>query len=51
MNDARINLTIPRDIHTAARVYAVQHGMTLAQVVAEALRRMLAPEQPKSKRP
>ena len=50
-NAARINLTIPRELHKAARIYAVQHGMTLAQVVTEALRRLLGPEQPEAAAP
>lgn len=43
--NARINLTVPREVHKAARIYAVQHGMTLAQVVTTALRLLLDAEQ------
>ena len=51
MNKARINLTVPREVHKAARIHAVQHGLTLAQVVTEAHRRMLDPERGKPASP
>src|SRR4051794_35523630 len=51
MNTARINLTVPREVHKAARIYAVQHGMTLAQVVTAALRLLLDVEQDKTASP
>jgi hypothetical protein len=51
MNTARTNLTVPREVHTAERIYAVQHGLTLAQVVTEALRRLLDPEHGKPASP
>jgi hypothetical protein len=38
---ARINITVPKEIHTAARVYAIENGMTMAQVVTEALKLFL----------
>jgi predicted HicB family RNase H-like nuclease len=50
-NAARINLTIPQEVHKAARIYAVQHGLTLGQVVTEALRRLLDPEHGKPASP
>jgi hypothetical protein len=34
-------LDVGPDVHTAARVYAVQQHMTLAQVVETALRQLL----------
>lgn len=49
--NARINISVPREIHTAARVYAVQRGKTLAQVVIEALRRLLDDEQRRAPTP
>ncbi len=45
----RINITVPRDLHTAARVYCVERGVTMAALVVEALNRLLADEQRKKK--
>lgn len=44
----RINITVPREVHTALRVYCVEHRLTIAEVVVEALTRLLA-EEPKKK--
>ncbi len=38
---ARINITVSRDIHKAARLHAVEHGMTLSQVVTRAIERLV----------
>lgn len=51
METARINLTVPREVHKAARIYAVQRGMTLAQVVTAALRLLLDTEHDKPASP
>lgn len=41
----RINISVPKDVHTAARLYCVAHGITMADLVVEALKRLLANEQ------
>lgn len=46
--DGRINISVPREVHTGARVYCIERGMTMAQLVVEALRRLLADEQRKT---
>jgi len=43
--NGRINVSVPKDIHTAARIRCIESGKTMAQLVAEALRRLLAAEQ------
>ncbi len=42
----RINITIPKEIHTAARVYGVENGKTMAEMVAEALQLLLDKKKP-----
>jgi hypothetical protein len=49
--NSRINITVPKDVHTAVRVYGIERGMTMADIVVEALRRMLADEQRKTTTP
>jgi hypothetical protein len=44
----RINITVSKDVHTAVRIYCVANGKTMAEVVADALRRLLADEQRKT---
>ena len=36
-SEACINITVPKAVHTAARIHGLQQGMTLGQVVAAAL--------------
>jgi predicted HicB family RNase H-like nuclease len=49
--NGRINISVPREVHTAARVHCIERGKTMAQLVAEALRRLLADEQRKTATP
>lgn len=35
------SLRLPKDVHTKAKVYAVEHNMTLTDVVTEALEEFL----------
>jgi hypothetical protein len=44
MSNGRINITVPREVHTALRVYCVEHRLTIAEVVVEAVTRLLAEE-------
>lgn len=46
--DGRINIKVPREVHTGARVYCIEHGLTMAELVAEALKRLLADERRKT---
>lgn len=34
----RINIVIPKEVHTAARIYAITHDLTMAEIVALALK-------------
>lgn len=45
--NGRINIEVARDLHTAVRIHCVAHQKTMAEVVADALRRLLADEQRK----
>lgn len=45
---SRINITIPKEVHTAARVHSILNGMTMAQVVTAALEGFLAEEAAKA---
>lgn len=45
MKQARINITVPAEVHLAARIHCVAHGKTMAELVVEALSRLLAEEQ------
>ena len=40
--DQRINVNLPQDVHRALRVYCVERGLTMAEVIIAALKRLLA---------
>jgi plasmid stability protein len=49
--DRRINISLPSETHTALRIYCVQHGQTMAEVIVEALRRLLAANAEPARKP
>lgn len=45
----RINITIPKDVHTAARLHCVKHGITMSELIVDALSERLGLDRPKKK--
>jgi hypothetical protein len=48
--ERRVNISLPGEVHTALRVYCVQRGKTMADVIVAALHRLLADEERKAPR-
>jgi hypothetical protein len=45
----RINISIPKGVHTKARLYCVEHGITMSELIVEALTKFLVSAPPKKK--
>lgn len=45
----RINITIPKRVHTAARLHCVEHGVTMAELIVDVLSERLGLDRPKKK--